>query len=268
VSRTALAVVWLLLLALAPARAQHAPQLAGRACDLCHVPHDATAGPHNLKADELQVWGPGGGDLGVASRSCMRCHAQAGMRARQPEISASVAAGVTRGTYLGYDLSDDHPVGATVLGLGRRAEAGSGRSALGMSAASGGRRLTLAGRREAESQGIECSRCHDPHDPQGPLPAPEREAALCAGCHDMVGGTAQRHAGVSCTACHRLHGGEPGTLLRVQGGDVGCATCHDRGATLPTDARVRSGVRPAAGHRPGDPRARSGRCTDCHTVHG
>lgn len=266
-SRAALAVASLLMVVGVPAEAQHAPQLVDRACDLCHASHEAATGPYNLKATDLQVWGPGGGDLGVASRSCMRCHAQAGMRARQPEISASVAAGLTRGTYLGYDLSDDHPVGATVLGFSRRAELGMGRSALRGSAAPGGRRLTPAGRREAEQQGIECSRCHDPHDQQGPLPGPEREATLCASCHDVVGGAAQQHAGVACSGCHRLHGGEPGTLLRVQGGDVACATCHDRGAARPSDARVRAGVQLAPGHRPGDPRARSGRCTDCHTVH-
>ncbi|MDH4044024.1 MAG: cytochrome c3 family protein [Gemmatimonadota bacterium] len=266
-SRLPLAVGSMLLVVVAPARAQHAPQLADRACDLCHASHETTPGPYNLKAADLQVWGPRGGDLGVASRSCMRCHAQAGIRARQPDVSASVVAGLTRGAYLGYDLSDDHPVGATVLGFSRRAEPGIGPSALRGSAVAGGRRLTPAGRREAEQQGIECSRCHDPHDQQGPLLGPEREAALCASCHNMVGGAAQQHAGVACSGCHRLHGGEPGTLLRAQGGDVACAMCHDRGAAPASAPRVRTGVQLAPGHRPGDPRARSGRCTDCHTVH-
>jgi len=261
--------VIVLALVLLPVRlpAQHAPQLADRACDLCHASHEATTGPFNLKAEPLQVWGAAGGDLGVASRSCMRCHAQAGMRARQPELSAVAMAGQDRGTYLGYDLGDDHPVGTTVLAFGRDAGPRTVRGIGNVRESALARRLTPAGRREVEERGIECSRCHDPHDPRGPLPSLEREAALCATCHDMAGAAPRQHAGLACSACHRLHGGEPGTLLRVQGGDVACAACHDRGAVPSSTMRSRVPIQLAPGHRPGDPRARAGRCTDCHTVH-
>ena len=231
-----------------PALAQHAadPVVAQPGCDVCHGSHGTTSSSLNLKLDDVQVWGAE--NLGETSRSCLRCHASAAVRARQPEL-AGRASGAGGARLLGSDLSKQHLVGR--------------RSPLGPSY--GPRTGAPGAMRVDAATGVECAACHDPHDRTSAIPQPQAEARVCGECHVVVTARAG-HEALICSDCHMMHPPVASPrLMRGAGADAACRNCHlasgGPGADAPSPRRP---LTPA--HR-GDAQLPAGRCTDCHGAH-
>lgn len=258
------ALILVLALAALPrlAPAQHGV-LAGAAgagdCNVCHASHNQGTGAYTLRMGDATAWfGRAGTDvLGAPSQSCLRCHGAAQVRRRQPEFSRAGLLDGPDPMYLGFDFSDDHPLGRAgqVRAAGGRVRDRSVRT-----------RLTPGGALEVERRGLECTRCHDPHNRRGATPRAEDEPALCGECHELVG-FRQGHQALPCTNCHQLHGGAQGALLRSPDSDLVCRACHDRAArsTPGSFALPAAYLAPQAHTR--DPQPPGGRCADCHTIH-
>lgn len=110
---------------------------------------------------------------------------------------------------------------------------------------------------------LECSSCHDPHNPSSGLRLGGFKQSMCSNCHANVAGpfvfehAASRVEG--CTACHSPHGSPNRHLLNHQ--DVGalCYSCH---ADAP---QFHLGFSPVGGPRFDQKTV----CTNCHVaVHG
>lgn len=253
-----------------PASSQHAPDEIGSlgleadGCQLCHGTH--VGARFGLKTDpESRAARPG---VGTISESCLRCHADAGRRSRQPEFRTR-SAGPGGGRFLGADLADDHPLGRTgdaPLALFGIRE--------GLAAAdvlrNGVRSL------EATDGAMECTLCHDPHDPQGARPDAELLRELCTSCHAAQAWASETHRDVPCNACHRLHGAGAPHLLASPSLNRTCNRCHDpTSSPAPEPGRFGSGD-PNAAIAFGvvadlAPRAHArrigGDCIDCHPQH-
>ncbi len=229
-------------------------------CAACHSPHQGSPGTSNLKTDDVPVWsqraGGAGEALGLVSQSCLRCHASAGIRRRQPEYATRVTgAGAREGRFLGFDLTTQHPLGRL------------DRTALGVRSFRDDPRRSL--RRTGEGFALNeltCVGCHDPHDRSGILPKPERLTSLCATCHDTGQFGLDRHASLNCSDCHTLHDGSPGRLLPRNTEDVTCSGCHDPNAPA-TELRLERGGGPD--FPPDHPAKLSATesCFTCHAIH-
>lgn len=235
--------------ATAPGAAQHAadPVAAEPGCVVCHGAHGGASSALNLKLDDVQVWGVE--SLGEISRSCLRCHASAAVRARQPEL-AGRASGAGGARLLGSDLSAQHPVGR--------------RSPLGRSFAPPLGGAAPVWRTDAVAS-VECSACHDSHAPSGAVPQAPAEARICGYCHDIVIGRVG-HEALYCSDCHDMHPRVASTgLMRGPETDATCRTCHlTAGGAAPETPGPRRPI--AAAHRD-EPAPPPGRCTDCHAAH-
>ncbi len=267
--------VWLLaltVLALAnPVQAQHpvspsAPDPTD-GCGVCHGTHKGDAGVYALKGgvdrgmwEQLaQAQAPG---LSGISQSCLRCHGTPEFRAREPEFATRAPPAITTGTYLGLDLSDDHPLGRIESSqafprFGRLPDPRSVRSTRSMSIWGAG----------ADGLHLECTTCHDPHRRDfGPLSAPELQT-ICGNCHNPATYSLAGHASQPCTGCHAMHGGAEGSLLTEHNTDALCTECHGaasaQGPTPPMDLHFTTGSRASLRGSPGE----LSTCSDCHTVH-
>jgi hypothetical protein len=112
------------------ARAQHAALgaslEAGDGCAVCHTTHPGRATTRSLIQDRdlsnraawLRHQATG---VTAVSLSCLRCHADAAVRQRQPEFARRAARAPER-AFLGFDLGDDHLLGAfdPLIGPDRR----------------------------------------------------------------------------------------------------------------------------------------------------
>jgi len=227
-------------------------------CAVCHSPHQGSPGSSNLKTDDVPVWlqraGGVGEALGLVSQSCLRCHASPGIRRRQPEYVTRVPE-AREGTFLGYDLTTQHPLGrldGTTLGV--------------RSFRDDPRRSLRRYARSFALQELSCTGCHEPHDRSGILPTPERLSSICASCHDTGQFGFDRHAPLACSDCHTLHDGSPGRLLTRNAEDVTCRSCHDPNVAA-TESRLERGGGPA--FPPDHPAKLSAAesCFTCHAIH-
>lgn len=240
--------------------AQHA--LGGGAvldCDACH-------GAHPGQGELLLAVGPevSGApiSLGTISRSCLRCHATASDRARQPLLSGSIQQ-IARGRYIGTSLRAGHPLGRVDALPPTLAEQGPS-----LSRARSARTGMLARGRAPD---LTCATCHDPHRRvSGPM-APAEERAVCAKCHDPSAYEHSGHQTLACSACHNPHPGpsEPRmSLSAASNADQVCAKCHTAGRVQLSTRVILTAPPPLAspGHGGASPGTESN-CTSCHRAH-
>jgi hypothetical protein len=258
----------LVILAVSPLSAQHAEtdptvqNLDEQGCVLCHGGHPGGGG-YGLKIGQVpgaEAQAPG---LGNVSKSCLRCHASASLRERQPEFRGRFDS--DRGRFLGVDLADDHPLGRFDSGTTGSLNAWRSPEQTASFKVSG---FGFAGGPDA----VECVLCHDPHDRTGALPGPFEQQEICGSCHETLLVTDINHVQLACTDCHKLHGGRRGDLLAASPTvDMTCNTCHAPagGASVVLERRddlldpTSRGVGAAPSHTP----PRDGDCVDCHTQH-
>lgn len=261
-------------LCMLPGRAstQHAPDFDGvvppryQGCGMCHGTHGAGSDTRMLRVDENASIGIDRTPSGVISRSCLRCHSTASDRMQQPEFRS--ASGNLDRSLLGFDPTDDHPIG---YGLGDDPFTGSVLDDASSSLSSG----VLESGSLFSASSVDCTTCHDPHARSGSVPRIEDEIVLCTSCHENGRYTFSSHQTVPCSGCHSLHGGRGRSLLRKTDDDAVCESCHSGTGTsgLTVDPEFSTGrlkslasfiaASASAGHAP----AKEGRCASCHEVH-
>lgn len=226
-------------------------------CDQCHLSHAQTdlynliVGPASDVKAWLETQAPGATDVSV---SCLRCHWSSAVREEQGDEPA----GGTGALYVGPDLADDHVLGnIDPLSLQQRAadqfeqldqkplyEPG----ALGPSGA------------------IECTACHDAHDPEVPVSSNPLQHEFCGNCHGPEAFSLGDHVVVTCTACHDLHDSSLGSLLYGPTVESTCQLCHtvSGGSATPWLEDHSVGEVPLVvppSHNPGTD------CLQCHYFH-
>ncbi len=251
------------------APAQHPPSASGArsggegGCEMCHANHSGAPGPYTLEVGDhaglISSVRGSAQELGTISLSCLRCHLTPGERTRQALTQRQTSAiDVENGMYLGVDLADDHPLGRIDRSAARRLDA-SWRDRPFQPPPSVYRSQALA-----QTETLECSTCHDPHSRVSAKPEAEEERALCSGCHDPARYLLHGHASLTCSDCHKVHGGNDVPLLAEPFADQLCNSCHDSGAPMLGSRAARAGLPSAPeGHR--EPPTQS--CTSCHGVH-
>lgn len=218
-----------------------------RICIFCHTPHNAT--PYTplwnknleprtytlyhsstLASSPQQPSGP--------TRLCLSCHdgTIALGKVLQPaeDILMSMEITANRRSYIGTNISDDHPVSFNYYEALPNPE-------LAPSIPSG---LKSYG-----DGNVHCTTCHDPHDDTFGmfLVMDNRFSSLCTTCHDNVAGWAgsshatstamwispdlkqQTVAEHGCGSCHTPHrAGGPKRLLHKLAEEENCYPCHSR----------------------------------------
>lgn len=247
-----------------PIAAQHAPSVSGSAgaqdgCQLCHGAHPGnpgsfalkTGGPSRAAAGAIEHQAPG---LSAVSQSCLRCHLTPNLRESQPEMLPQAR---EAGKFLGVNFSDDHPLGRLDVVLRRSLQPD----------LENPRPSVMRDPLDVEQMGImECTECHDPHDPVAAIPDPAMQRDICGDCHDSSQLADPTHWNLACTDCHRLHGaGQPG-LVAERNTSLLCQRCHDSLTPWPTleadpRPRYRTGMARREAHEPG------ARCLECHQAH-
>lgn len=258
-----------LLAAAAPASAQPAVTSGGlpeaHTCEACHGSHVPDRGEYSLRLGDAGVrgsWVRGTGP-GAVSQSCLRCHSTPADRMNAGADAKTGPIRLAEGKYLGLDLADDHTLGR----LDRN------RDDRGLLFDTNPRNLrtrrSLTGRASilpSAMGSVECTTCHDPHRPIGPIPTPEEEPILCGACHDAGTYGYGLHVSATCSDCHRLHEGRGLDLLREEDEELLCMSCHG-GARPPSGLdRARRTSLPVG--PPGHVVPPAGRCSDCHPAHG
>ena len=216
-----------------------------RICIFCHTPHNASPDTplwnkklepkaytlyqsSTLASSPLQPSGP--------TRLCLSCHdgTIALGDVLQPAEGIQMTREITanRRSYIGLDISDDHPVSFNYFDALPNPE------------------LAPAIPNNLHTYGngnIHCTTCHDPHDDTYGkfLIMSNRFSALCTVCHDnKTGWSGSSHANSSsiwispelkqqtvaehgCGGCHVPHGaGGPKRLLRHLPEEENCYPCH------------------------------------------
>ncbi len=276
-------------------------------CVFCHVPHNAKAAgplwnrdqpagpytPYSSSTRKITVPGQPTG----ASLLCLSCHdgtiALGKISSRTTSIPTSGRTNFLAGdpSYLGTDLSDDHPVSFTYTGVLSNPE---------LRSPSGSVKLDASGQ-------MQCTACHSPHDNANGkfLVVNNIQSALCTNCHQKTGWPASSHmsstktwngsganpwphtsyspqnlANNACESCHRPHTA-PGKsrLLNATPEEANCLVCHSGNIVSPATKNIQAelaksshhGVASYANvHDPAetDPVATPHvECVDCHNPH-
>jgi DmsE family decaheme c-type cytochrome len=110
---------------------------------------------------------------------------------------------------------------------------------------------------------VNCSSCHDPHNPQIGMKLGGFKQSVCNDCHaDVSGPFMFEHAASrveGCAACHEPHGSPNRHMLKIQEVGALCYSCH---ADAP---QFHVGFSPSAPPRFNE----STVCTNCHVmIHG
>ncbi len=230
-----------------------------RVCIFCHTPHravkripylwnrsDSTARytPYQSSTLFAAVGQPTG-----ASKMCLSCHdgtIALGAVVSEPREIAFIGGirflPADRPSYLGTDLTNDHPVSfvydtSLAQRRGELADPGQLPSQIKLDA----------------GQQLQCTACHDPHDDTYGkfLVMSNKYSDLCTSCHERIGWAASSHATSSagwngqgpdpwpdtdystvaengCQNCHRSHGGDsPQWLLKHRFEEDNCLVCHN-----------------------------------------
>jgi len=237
-------------------------------CGLCHSLHrrgdEAAIEQYMLRMPrELDVYDTRSvqaSNPGAASASCLRCHEsptarESAMRGRQGLLPLPMGQAES---FLGPDLSDDHPVGRG-FDSGSSSSLGTNRTSLGPPAS------TLADVGGSE-ESVRCSSCHDPHARPGEqdLSAAGISGELCGRCHVTAAYAVGAHQTLECLSCHRMHGGSRPALISAFDAELLCRGCHDPGGQI-SDA-VTGGFESIAGMQEHD-RPPGDDCLACHPAH-
>jgi predicted CXXCH cytochrome family protein len=133
-----------------------------------------------------------------------------------------------RASYLGTDLSDDHPVSFAYTSQ--------------LAEANGELKLPVdlpSAIKLEDGLNLQCTSCHNPHsDPYGKFLVMDNSASqLCTACHTKTGWTVSSHAAVTlagvtgCLNCHDTHGaGGAQRLLKTAAEEGTCLSCHKGGS--------------------------------------
>ena len=110
---------------------------------------------------------------------------------------------------------------------------------------------------------VECTSCHDPHQPEIGMKLGGFKQSVCSECHaDLTGPFVHEHAASridGCAACHEPHGSPNRHMLKIQQVGALCYSCH---ADAP---QFHIGFSPSAPPRFDENTV----CTNCHvTIHG
>jgi predicted CXXCH cytochrome family protein len=289
-------------------------------CVFCHVPHNSSslaplwnrnnpAATGYTQYTSTTIKGTMGQPNG-SSLLCLSCHD--GSIALGETLSRTItvtgtnaAAGKLTGgvSFIGRDLSDDHPVSFAYNAALVTASAGE----LTLPAASSKVKLDSAGR-------MQCASCHDAHNNDITanggkfLVMPNTASALCIVCHTKLGWSASSHAtsaatwngtgtnpwlhtpqtqttvaSNACENCHQPHTAQgKQRLLNYAAEEANCFTCHTgnvAGKTAPTK-NLQTETTKTYGHKVAnylnihDPaeaamplNARHVECADCHNPH-
>ena len=216
-----------------------------RVCIFCHTPHNAqpytplwnrelSSGNYilyNSSTLSAQPWQPSG-----PTRLCLSCHdgtiALGEVLSEENSIQMSREIIATRRSYIGTDISDDHPVCFNYYDALPNEELAP---------------TIPIGLRTYNGANIHCTTCHDPHDNNfgNFLVMSNNYSALCVTCHDnKKGWQLSSHASSTkilsrgektktvaewgCNGCHRTHGAEGAKrLLRKLEEEEVCYPCHD-----------------------------------------
>lgn len=282
--------------------------LESRICVFCHIPHgEGSARPYlwnrsdpanpyipyassTLKADVGQPTG--------SSRMCLSCHdgtIALGAITSSPE-EIPFRGGLRfipkdHPSYLGTDLSDDHPISFvydTMLSVDNRQLRDPS---------------ALPPQVKLENNQLQCTACHDPHDDTyGQFLVMDNTASnLCIACHDLERWLNSAHARSSapldrsgglwpntdyatvgengCENCHTPHtAGSRERLLIFKFEEDNCLDCHD-GRVATTDIASAmakpyyhgvedfTGVHDAAEDYAWEQVPRHVECSDCHNPH-
>ena len=280
----------------------------GQICIFCHAPHNSapssplwnrrTPGSNYIPYTSSTAKGNAGQPTG-ASLLCLSCHdgtialgdvlnratpiAMAGGATTMPASSAS---------WLGTDLSDDHPVSIVYS------------STLAAARGELAAPATLTGRVRLDAAGqLQCTACHDPHDDTNGkfLVMSNQASALCQTCHvknywslsdhrlsnktwNGAGANPWPHtngttvAANACENCHRPHSaGGKKWILNAAAEEDNCYPCHNGNVAamnIQSEITAKSSVHPVAAttgvHDPVEAaivQSRHVECVDCHNPH-
>ena len=244
-----------------PAMSQEPGWLAGHLatsgrseCGMCHQTHPRGESDYALRGEvgEVRAWlaaqAPG---AGPATATCLMCHWSESVRRQVPEYSDPTS---KSGRYVGPHLGDDHLLGRT--DAPERI----------LRSPSAWKSVDPLESPLADRSVIECTMCHDPHDPGVKTPSAAEQFRACGACHGEEVSMLAQHSAVACTGCHTMHEAPQGALLFEATVEGTCTRCHSTtGGPLPTSLRDQSlmaaPVMVSPTHKPGS------RCQDCHAVH-
>lgn len=227
-------------------------------CTACHGdarPHIATGGQAPILAF---------GDESAAEQSavCLSCHNDDHPRfAASPHAQSGLACTDCHSQHAGRH---DSPLLRQVADIVSLAESLSPRSALCVDCHSEIDALFALNERHRLREGIlECTSCHNPHEPSETMSLGGFRQQACMDCHADKGGPFVYEHGASrvegCTSCHSPHGSQNRHMLTHQRVGELCTSCH---AAWP---QFHLGFSPA-----GPPRfGLDTQCTNCHSaIHG
>jgi DmsE family decaheme c-type cytochrome len=85
-------------------------------------------------------------------------------------------------------------------------------------------------RHRLEEGVVECTSCHNPHNPQVGMELGGFKQSVCSDCHaDVEGPFVHEHAASrveGCAACHEPHGSPNRHMLKIQEVGALCYSCH------------------------------------------
>lgn len=273
----------------------------GNPCRFCHTPHGAIAGTplwnHQLSTAVYKIYQSSSLDAKAgqptgSSKLCLSCHDGTVALAETVRSGGISATMPPRGTNLGTDLSDDHPISfaysASLAAQDVQLRA--------PEALPGHLRLDQA-------QELQCSTCHNPHDNTFGkfLTMSNLRSQMCTTCHNLNGWTTSAHtnspassrtandaylsarseygtvADNGCLSCHRPHAaGGHERLLHFANLEDNCLNCHNGSVAhtnlnlLTSKASAHSSRHNAGIHDPRELPASAPmhvECVDCHNPH-
>jgi predicted CXXCH cytochrome family protein len=238
---------------------------SGNSCSVCHTSHPERSTTRSLIQDRdlsdraawLRHQATG---VSAVSLSCLRCHADASVRQRQPEFARRAVLAPER-AFLGFDLGDDHMLGTFDPLIDDYSHRIRGQA----DPRTEQRRPTILGDTTIV---IECTTCHDPHDRVSAIPNVARQHMVCGTCHDLATYLTRHHSGQACSDCHAVHGSAQAGLLMGRGPEETCGRCHGGLGVQSDDGRLGMMAAARGPQIPlSDDHQLGSNCIDCHGAH-
>lgn len=230
--------------------AMHKPVQLDALWNRVGAPTDFTFYSSNYLNNYLGMKAPTMTDLNASkTKLCLSCHD--GVTALGAVFSVApntveMTGGISASKVIGTNLANDHPVLYDVKpGAGPPAQPGTDPE---IQLPPAGDAVKVYG----ETNRVECTSCHDPHDNTNGsfLVKSNANAALCTSCHIKTGYTSSAHAvsnviytpadaaattvaEYSCRNCHKVHGANPAQAYILRDAEENtCYNCHGSPALL------------------------------------